>query len=107
MVIAAELVSTGVRASQGGDCSLEGVRADDKLTDTNTDPAMLPAARRTGGARPTRPGLITRADDDDPSGIATYSQTGAQFGYASLDPIEALLSRDLNDCIEPGATSLG
>jgi Mn2+/Fe2+ NRAMP family transporter len=28
------------------------------------------------------PGLVTGAADDDPSGIATYSQTGAQFGYA-------------------------
>ena len=28
------------------------------------------------------PGLITGAADDDPSGIATYSQAGAQFGYA-------------------------
>src|SRR5580693_5635343 len=28
------------------------------------------------------PGLITGASDDDPSGIATYPQTGAQFGYA-------------------------
>lgn len=27
------------------------------------------------------PGLITGASDDDPSGIATYSQTGAQFGF--------------------------
>ena len=27
------------------------------------------------------PGLITGASDDDPSGIATYSQSGAQFGY--------------------------
>src|SRR5205823_13462340 len=26
------------------------------------------------------PGLITGASDDDPSGIATYSQAGAQFG---------------------------
>jgi NRAMP (natural resistance-associated macrophage protein)-like metal ion transporter len=30
------------------------------------------------------PGLITGASDDDPSGIGTYSQTGAQFGYAQL-----------------------
>ena len=30
------------------------------------------------------PGLITGASDDDPSGIATYSQAGAQFGYATL-----------------------
>ena len=28
------------------------------------------------------PGLITGASDDDPSGIATYSQSGAQFGYS-------------------------
>ena len=30
------------------------------------------------------PGLITGAADDDPSGIATYSQVGAQFGTAML-----------------------
>jgi NRAMP (natural resistance-associated macrophage protein)-like metal ion transporter len=30
------------------------------------------------------PGLITGAADDDPSGISTYSVTGASFGYASL-----------------------
>jgi NRAMP (natural resistance-associated macrophage protein)-like metal ion transporter len=30
------------------------------------------------------PGLITGASDDDPSGIGTYSVTGAQFGYALL-----------------------
>ena len=41
------------------------------------------------GHRPLRrlwralgPGLITGAADDDPSGIATYSQAGAQFGFA-------------------------
>ena len=30
------------------------------------------------------PGLVTGASDDDPSGIATYSQVGAQFGYGML-----------------------
>ena len=30
------------------------------------------------------PGLVTGAADDDPSGIATYSQAGAQFGYGLL-----------------------
>lgn len=30
------------------------------------------------------PGLITGASDDDPSGIATYSQAGARFGPATL-----------------------
>ncbi len=30
------------------------------------------------------PGIVTGAADDDPSGIGTYSQTGAQFGYNQL-----------------------
>lgn len=30
------------------------------------------------------PGLVTGASDDDPSGIATYSQAGAQFGFTML-----------------------
>jgi len=30
------------------------------------------------------PGLVTGASDDDPSGIATYSQTGAQYGFQLL-----------------------
>jgi len=30
------------------------------------------------------PGLVTGAADDDPSGIATYSQAGSQFGFALL-----------------------
>ena len=46
---------------------------------------------RHWGRRPRRgllallgPGLITGASDDDPSGIATYSQAGAQFGYSMV-----------------------
>src|SRR5450755_2933984 len=30
------------------------------------------------------PGLVTGASDDDPSGIGTYSQVGAQFGFSML-----------------------
>src|SRR5262249_2888352 len=30
------------------------------------------------------PGIITGASGDDPSGIGTYAQTGAQFGYGQL-----------------------
>jgi NRAMP (natural resistance-associated macrophage protein)-like metal ion transporter len=30
------------------------------------------------------PGLVTGASDDDPSGIATYSQAGAAYGFATL-----------------------
>ncbi|MCX7121945.1 MAG: hypothetical protein NTZ67_09305 [Gammaproteobacteria bacterium] len=39
------------------------------------------------------PGIITGAADDDPSGITTYSQAGAQFGYGLL--WMALLCRSL------------
>ena len=43
----------------------------------------LPADQRARGLLGRLgPGLITGASDDDPSGIATYSQSGAQFGYA-------------------------
>ena len=34
--------------------------------------------------RKAGPGIVTGAADDDPSGIATYSQVGAQFGFAML-----------------------
>ncbi|MGL4443954.1 MAG: divalent metal cation transporter, partial [Alsobacter sp.] len=40
-------------------------------------------ARRTV-LRLLGPGLVAGAADDDPSGIATYSQAGAQFGYGML-----------------------
>ena len=36
------------------------------------------------GTTSSAPGLITGAADDDPSGIATYSQAGAQFGFLTL-----------------------
>jgi len=39
---------------------------------------------RSTGIRHIGPGLITGAADDDPSGIATYSQAGAQFGFQLL-----------------------
>jgi NRAMP (natural resistance-associated macrophage protein)-like metal ion transporter len=46
-----------------------------------------PASQTVGPSKPRLlgvlgPGLITGASDDDPSGIATYSQAGAQFGFA-------------------------
>jgi NRAMP (natural resistance-associated macrophage protein)-like metal ion transporter len=65
------------------------------MTNANADADAIPVlaariARRRAARRRARkgllgrlgPGLITGASDDDPSGIATYSQTGAQFGYA-------------------------
>ena len=45
----------------------------------------LPRRRRSLALfRELGPGLVTGAADDDPSGIATYSQAGAQFGYGLL-----------------------
>jgi NRAMP (natural resistance-associated macrophage protein)-like metal ion transporter len=43
-------------------------------------PASAGGMSRLG--RVLGPGLITGASDDDPSGIGTYSQAGAQFGFA-------------------------
>ena len=43
-----------------------------------------PKIRRWTYLRTLGPGLVTGAADDDPSGIATYSQAGAQFGFALL-----------------------
>ncbi len=43
-----------------------------------------PAGRLARFLKVLGPGVITGAADDDPSGIATYSQTGAQFGYGQL-----------------------
>src|SRR5579871_4953012 len=36
------------------------------------------------GVKQLGPGLVTGAADDDPSGIATYSQAGAQYGFNML-----------------------
>src|ERR1700712_3812595 len=41
-------------------------------------------ARKAGLIEQLGPGLVTGAADDDPSGIATYSQAGAQFGNGLL-----------------------
>ena len=45
-----------------------------------TNAAVTP--KRSRIFRALGPGLITGAADDDPSGIATYSQAGAQFGFS-------------------------
>ena len=49
-------------------------------------PGNRPSAKRPPNVilRLLGPGLVTGAADDDPSGIATYSQAGAQFGYELL-----------------------
>jgi NRAMP (natural resistance-associated macrophage protein)-like metal ion transporter len=57
-----------------------------------TNPTAVEAVAAPETGKPTEeswlkklgPGLITGAADDDPSGIATYSQAGAQFGFNML-----------------------
>lgn len=41
-------------------------------------------AKFLGFVKKLGPGLVTGASDDDPSGLATYSQAGAQYGLATL-----------------------
>ena len=68
-----------------------------KRTATQAAPSPGPAERSVDApnahakAAPWRaylralgPGLVTGASDDDPSGITTYAQTGAQFGFGML-----------------------
>lgn len=51
------------------------------------------------------PGIITGASDDDPSGIATYSQAGAQFGMSTL--WTALLATPLMISIQEMCARIG
>ena len=46
--------------------------------------ALATPDRKQSWLKKLGPGLITGAADDDPSGIATYSQAGAQFGFNML-----------------------
>jgi NRAMP (natural resistance-associated macrophage protein)-like metal ion transporter len=48
------------------------------MEDEDLERTRVPLIKKLG------PGLITGAADDDPSGIATYSQAGAQYGYGLL-----------------------
>jgi Mn2+/Fe2+ NRAMP family transporter len=51
------------------------------MSNRNEAAHQLKAGRRSNWRNVLGPGLITGASDDDPSGIATYSQAGAQFSY--------------------------
>lgn len=52
--------------------------------DQTTTTTAAPTSARNSFLQKLGPGLITGASDDDPSGIATYSQVGAQFGFSLL-----------------------
>jgi Mn2+/Fe2+ NRAMP family transporter len=51
------------------------------------------------------PGVVTGASDDDPSGIATYSLTGAKTGYSLL--WTALLTLPLNAAVQNMCARIG
>ncbi len=51
---------------------------------TTKDSTQKPAAGIRSWLNSLGPGIITGASDDDPSGIATYSQVGAQAGFGML-----------------------
>src|SRR6202012_3615486 len=57
-------------------------RSGAKSPSGKSSPANSPPSRLKTIFRMLGPGLVTGPADDDPSGIATYSQGGAQFGYA-------------------------
>jgi NRAMP (natural resistance-associated macrophage protein)-like metal ion transporter len=54
-----------------------------KRTRVDTTQAASPGFMR-GYLRALGPGLVTGASDDDPSGIATYAEAGARFGFGFL-----------------------
>jgi NRAMP (natural resistance-associated macrophage protein)-like metal ion transporter len=71
-------------------------------------PLVHPRSRRRGRLgilRHLGPGLVTGAADDDPSGIGTYSQLGAQFGLGMLWTVP--LSLPLAAAVEELAGRLG
>src|SRR6185437_16235355 len=54
------------------------------MSDARHGVIRAPGKRKNVLFRLLGPGLVTGAADDDPSGIATYSQAGAHFGYGLL-----------------------
>jgi NRAMP (natural resistance-associated macrophage protein)-like metal ion transporter len=61
-----------------------GVDSGQKLAKTLPLTGQQPIRRAKNYWYLLGPGLVTGASDDDPSGIATYSQAGAQFGFGLL-----------------------
>jgi hypothetical protein len=73
-----------------GDTSLVDVSPPTLEAGGEFEPASAPDREFVGAPRVRAylqalgPGLITGASDDDPSGIATYAQAGARFGFSML-----------------------
>jgi NRAMP (natural resistance-associated macrophage protein)-like metal ion transporter len=77
--MATESEEEAASASTDDGAAQSGTRVSElDLTRASTGPVWRQYLRALG------PGLVTGASDDDPSGIATYSQAGAQFGLSFL-----------------------
>ena len=72
------------------------------LVSQTTEPA---GETKKGLLQTLGPGLITGASDDDPSGIATYSQAGAQFGFGLLWTL--LFCYPLMSCMQEISATIG
>ncbi|MBN4667149.1 Nramp family divalent metal transporter [Pandoraea nosoerga] len=76
-----------------------------------TEEASVTHGKARGGERQPSlfrrlgPGLLTGVADDDPSGIATYTQAGSQFGYNVL--WSAIITIPLMVCIQVASAHIG
>jgi len=75
----------------------------------NPDAKVFPRASKKKGVgrflRILGPGIVTGAADDDPSGIATYSQAGAQYGFNT--PWTLLLTLPLMISVQEACMRIG
>jgi NRAMP (natural resistance-associated macrophage protein)-like metal ion transporter len=81
---------------------------DEAITDAEYPAVLKRRSRQKGFGRMLRilgPGIITGAADDDPSGIATYSQAGAQFGFHM--PWTMLLTLPLMTAVQEACARVG
>jgi Mn2+/Fe2+ NRAMP family transporter len=66
------------------DVDKKEVGREDTEKDVNVQNQAISRKKSTHWLISLGPEVITGASDDDPSGIATYSQAGAQFGFGML-----------------------
>jgi NRAMP (natural resistance-associated macrophage protein)-like metal ion transporter len=73
-------LSGSIPSTNGGEPGIDPARpVNPKIVELETEKNPLKRFGKVLG-----PGLITGASDDDPSGIGTYAQAGAQYGFATL-----------------------
>lgn len=79
---------------------------EDELLKSPLDPAKSPKKKGFGRfMRILGPGIVTGAADDDPSGIATYTQAGAQFGL--FLPWTMILAYPLMTAVQEACARVG